>query len=105
MNYVAWCRYIIAHEKPTRIALCNSDDEGAFKVYRLTRTHPGEHDGGCNEDEYSRSVCEGIYNDRVSDNLGLTEALRAIRSLVGGHAQESKQITAIIDEAIEEHAI
>lgn len=39
-NYVAWCRYVTAQEKPPRIALCDSNDEGAFKVYR--HAQPGE---------------------------------------------------------------
>ena len=33
-EHVAWCRFVISHEKPTRIVLCDSDDEGAFKVFK-----------------------------------------------------------------------
>jgi hypothetical protein len=33
-NHVAWARYVIEHDRPTRIVLCDSDDEGAFRVYR-----------------------------------------------------------------------
>jgi len=33
-EYIAWCRYVRATDRPTRIVLCNSDDKGAFKVYR-----------------------------------------------------------------------
>jgi hypothetical protein len=33
--HVAWCRYIHRGDgAPTIIELCDSDDEGAFKVYR-----------------------------------------------------------------------
>lgn len=37
VEYVAWCRYVIEHDKPTRIVLCDSDEPGAFKVYRSPR--------------------------------------------------------------------
>lgn len=30
----AWCRYVTAHERPTRIVLCDSDSKGAFEVFR-----------------------------------------------------------------------
>lgn len=33
-DHVAWCRYLIEHDRPTRIVLCDSDEPGAFKVYR-----------------------------------------------------------------------
>lgn len=34
-NYVAWCRYVHrGDDTPTIIELCDSDDDGAFKVYR-----------------------------------------------------------------------
>ena len=32
-EHVAWLRYVRAHERPTRIQLCDSDTPGAFKVY------------------------------------------------------------------------
>ena len=32
-NYVAWCKYRTRHERETTIHLCDSDDEGAFRVY------------------------------------------------------------------------
>lgn len=35
-EHVAWCRYVIEHDKPTRIVLCDSDDEGAFKVCKIS---------------------------------------------------------------------
>lgn len=33
-EHVAWVRYIYKHGAPTRIVLCDSDAEGAFKVFR-----------------------------------------------------------------------
>lgn len=33
-EHVAWCRYVRAPDQPPRIVLCDSNDEGAFKVYR-----------------------------------------------------------------------
>ena len=33
-DYVAWMRYEHYAKQPTRIMLCDSDEEGAFKVYR-----------------------------------------------------------------------
>jgi hypothetical protein len=33
-EHVAWCRYVHIDGDPTRIVCCNSDDQGAFKVYR-----------------------------------------------------------------------
>ena len=33
-DYVAWMRYEHYDEQPTHIMLCDSDEEGAFKVYR-----------------------------------------------------------------------
>lgn len=37
-EHVAWCRYVHAHERPTRIVLCDSDAPGAFPVYRHPQT-------------------------------------------------------------------
>ena len=33
-DYVAWCRYKFENERGTEIITCDSDAEGAFKVYR-----------------------------------------------------------------------
>lgn len=63
MNYVAWCRYITANKKPARIVLCNSDDEGAFKVYRLTRTHPGIQDSSVPTGDTASPVPADRYED------------------------------------------
>ena len=32
-EHVAWCKYEQRHERPTRIVLCDSDEDGAFRVY------------------------------------------------------------------------
>ena len=38
-DYVAWLRYVQAGEQ-TRIVICSSDQDGAFKVYRIRAYHP-----------------------------------------------------------------
>lgn len=35
-NYVAWCRYVQVSVGTGPIETCNSDDPGAFKVFRQT---------------------------------------------------------------------
>ena len=37
-DYVGWCRFVVRHERPTRLELCDSDADGAFKVYRHPET-------------------------------------------------------------------
>lgn len=64
-----------------------------------------QHVGECKDDPHARQVCDGIYADRVDDVLELCEALMAIRTLCGGHSEQSKAITEIVDKAIEEHGI
>jgi hypothetical protein len=59
------------------------------------------HVGECATDETARQVCEGIYEDRVMDNLALCEALRAVYSLAG----ESKEIAKLVHDAIAKHGI
>lgn len=67
--------------------------------------HPGTHDGeDCKNDSSAASVCEGMYAERTDEVLGLVEALQAIRTLAGGHGEQAKAITKIVDDAIEEHA-
>lgn len=34
-EHVAWMRYVEHPERATQIRLCNSDDDGAFPVYRI----------------------------------------------------------------------
>lgn len=33
-EHIGWCCYVAAHEKATRLVLCDSDAPGAFRVYR-----------------------------------------------------------------------
>ena len=56
---------------------------------------------GKHEDKSSADVCEGIYQDRLDDNLALCEALRAVLALAG----EDAQIAKIIEDVIEERGI
>jgi len=40
-DYVAWCRYRSnGEDRPVTIHLCNSDDQGAFPVYRESQWIP-----------------------------------------------------------------
>lgn len=60
-----------------------------------------KHVGECAHDESARQVCEGIYRDRVDDNLKLCEALRAVYTLVG----QNKEVAKIVHDAIRDHGI
>jgi hypothetical protein len=91
--HVAWCRYVMKHERPTRIVLCDSDAEGAFPVFRYP------HDDECTNDQYARSVCEGMWADKCDDVIALVEALRAVYALAG----ESREVKRIVHEAITKH--
>ena len=57
------------------------------------------HDRECLEDDSARSVCEGMYIDRVNDIIELCAALRAVYALAG----ESAQVRDIVEKAIKEH--
>ena len=60
-----------------------------------------EHDGDCARDEHARTVCEGIYLDRLNDNLELAAALRAVYAVAG----EDAQVREIVETALREHAV
>jgi len=60
-----------------------------------------KHIGECAHDEIARQVCDGIYQDRVDDNLKLCEALRAVYTLCG----ENKEVAKIVHDAIRDHGI
>lgn len=60
-----------------------------------------KHVGECAIDESARQVCEGIYQDRVDDNLALCEALRAVYALCG----ENDEVGKIVHDAIRDHGI
>ena len=57
------------------------------------------HSGQCLNDERTRDVCEGIYLDRLNDNLQLCAALRAVYAVAG----EDQQVRKIVEEALEQH--
>lgn len=58
-----------------------------------------DHDGECRTDARARSVCEGIYLDRLNDNLELCAALRAAYAVAG----EDPQVRTIVEEALDQH--
>jgi hypothetical protein len=76
----------------------------AIDTYKAMIAARPRHDNECADDPYARSVCEGMYAERTDELLGLVEALLAIRALVGGHNKQSRAVTKIVDDAIEEHA-
>lgn len=84
-----------------RVALRRLFDELARARIARRGKHDGEH---CATDESAASVCDGMYGERTDEVLGLVEALDAIRALAGGHGEQAKAISKIIDDAIEEHA-
>lgn len=57
------------------------------------------HSGECLRDERTRDVCEGIYLNRLNDNLELCAALRAVYAVAG----EDPQVRKIVEEALENH--
>lgn len=59
------------------------------------------HSGECLSDERTRDVCEGIYIDRLNDNLQLCAALRAVYAIAG----EDQQVRKIVEEALEQHGV
>lgn len=58
----------------------------------------------CSDDAISQGVCEGLYQDRTDECLGLVEALQAVIGLCGGYDEQMKAITKICQDAITEHA-
>ncbi len=59
------------------------------------------HSGECDEDEFTLSVCEGLYVQKVDDVIALCEALREVLSLVG----ENEEVQRIVGQALAEHGI
>ena len=57
------------------------------------------HSGECEHDTYSRDVCEGMWQEKCDDVIGLCDALRAVLALAG----ENKEVRAIVEKAIADH--
>lgn len=57
------------------------------------------HSGECEHDTYTRDVCEGMWQEKCDDVIGLCEALRAVLALAG----ENREVRAIVDKAIADH--
>lgn len=86
-------------------AISVNTDATEHEVLNIVNTvlykQSGRHVGECAIDEKAREVCEGVYLDRVDDNLALCEALRAVYALAG----ENKQVQIIVNDAIRDHGI
>lgn len=83
--------------------MVNKHGGRAYPANQLKQARKAQfrHVGECATDETARQVCEGIYADRVNDNLALCEALRAVYALTG----ENKEIKKIVHDAIRQHGI
>lgn len=57
------------------------------------------HTGDCAHYSYSRDVCEGMYQEKCDDVIGLCEALRAVLALAG----ENAEVRKVVHDAISEH--
>ena len=57
------------------------------------------HCGECEHDTYARDVCEGMWQEKCDDVIGLCGALRAVLALTG----ENREVRAIVEKAIDEH--
>lgn len=81
---------------------CNTDanDQEAGQIINTVLLKQRKsHSGECVNDSYSRDVCEGMYQEKCDDVLGLCEALRAVLALAG----ENKEVRRIVESAINEH--
>ena len=86
-----------------RLAIATNTDANEQDAAQIINTvllrQRSTHTGDCAHDSYSRDVCEGMYQEKCDDVIGLCEALRAVLALAG----QDKQIRAIVDKAIREH--
>jgi hypothetical protein len=58
-----------------------------------------KHEGDCANDEYARTVCEGMYREKCGAVIALCETLRAVLALTG----EDGQIRKIIEDTLAEY--
>lgn len=56
------------------------------------------------DEPHDVEMCDDIYSERSGEVLGLVEALDAIKTLCGGHDEQSRAVQKIVDDAIQEHA-
>lgn len=81
---------------------CNTDAtemEAAHIIATVLLKQKQKHSGECRTDRYSRDVCDGMYEEKCDDVIGLCEALRAVLALAG----ESAEIRKVVEDAITEH--
>lgn len=76
----------------------NEQDAKAI-VNAVLAKMPREHDGECATDKYTRSVCEGMYSEKVGEKLELVEALRAVYAIAG----EDYHVGQIIETALADY--
>lgn len=81
---------------------CNTDateqDAGQI-INTVLLKQRKRHGAACEGDSYAKDVCEGMYQEKCDDVLGLCEALRAVLALAG----ENKEVQRIVEKAISEH--
>lgn len=93
-NYVAWMRFVGGKEDddPQRIEVCDSDDPGAFKVYR----HPSLEGRLLERLKWTRDRWQDVMEDvaeYAQQTLG--KPIAEVGGLVGGfHAVASNEIAA-----------
>lgn len=76
-----------------------------MRTIKVTARTPDEsdinyvHKGECETNEHAKSVCEGMYLQRLEDNLELCAALRAVYAIAG----EDAQVRKIVEDALNKH--
>lgn len=77
-----------------------TEQDAAHIINTVLLKQRKRHIGGeCEHDQYARQVCEGMYQEKCDDVIGLCEALRAVLALAG----ENKEVRRVIEAAITEH--
>jgi hypothetical protein len=87
----------------TIVANTDANEQEARTIIGNVQTEQRKHHSNqeCLDDKFTADVCTGTYVEKVNDVLGLCEALRAVKTLVG----EDETVLKIIDDALEEHGI
>lgn len=95
----------VTHVCPQKDIVCgNRPENWCSKCPLRDAAPPAPCEHNCSDDAISQSVCEGLYQDRTDECLGLVSALKAVIGLCGGHDEQAKAITKICEDAITEYA-
>lgn len=81
---------------------CNTDAserDAAHIISTVLLQQRKHHSGECESDSYARDVCEGMWQEKCDDVIGLCEALRAVLALAG----ENREVRAIVEKALADH--